>query len=97
MTPNQALPKTVLPSLRYCKTAAELEVFEVALVALIIISAGAGGRDAGVSSRMLQNHPNRIEGAKVQNKSCQGAGRLLRVAASSNLPFQRTRAGTAHR
>ena len=33
---------------------------------------------------MLQNHPNRIEGAKVQGKSCQGAGRLLRVAASSN-------------
>ena len=32
---------------------------------------------------MLQNHPFRIEGVKVQNKSCDG-WRLLRVAASSN-------------
>ncbi len=92
MTPNQALPKTVLPSLRYRKTAAELKVFEVALVALIKISAGAGGLHVDVPSRMLQNHPNRIEGAKVQGKSCQGAGRLLRVAASSNPP----RKGSCH-
>ena len=33
---------------------------------------------------MLQNHPIRIEGVKVQNKSCQRRGELLRVAASSN-------------
>ena len=66
--------------------ALELEVFKVGLVALIKISAGAGGLHVDVPSRMLQNHPNRIEGAKVQGKSCQGAGRLLRVAASSNPP-----------
>ena len=34
---------------------------------------------------MLQNHPIRIEGVKVQNKSCQRRGELLRVAASSNM------------
>lgn len=36
---------------------------------------------------MLQNHPIRIEGVKVQNRSCQRRGGLLRVAASSNNSF----------
>ena len=67
--------------------ALELEVLEVGLVALIKISAGAGGLHADAPSRMLQNHPDRIEGAKVQNKSWQGWGGLLRVAASSNMVY----------
>ena len=49
----------------------------------------------GRGSRMLQNHPHGIEGAKVQGKSCQSAGRLLRVAASSNPSFERTPNGIA--
>jgi len=42
---------------------------------------------------MLQNHPIRIEGVKVQNKSCQRRGELLRVAASSTPSLNRTRNG----
>ena len=68
--------------------ALELEVLEVGLVALIKISAGAGGLHAVAPHEILQNHLSRIEGAKVQGKSCQGAGRLLRVAASSNSHMQ---------
>ncbi|MEI8327376.1 MAG: hypothetical protein WCH44_18820 [Betaproteobacteria bacterium] len=36
------------------------------------------------SDDMLQNHPIRIEGVKVQPKSCQRRGERLRVAASSD-------------
>ena len=38
---------------------------------------------------MLQNHLFGIEGVKVQNKSCQLGGGLLRVAASSNKQLNR--------
>jgi hypothetical protein len=36
---------------------------------------------------MLQNRPNSIEEAKVQNKSREDWGGLLRAAASSNMSF----------
>jgi len=62
------------------------------LVALIKISRGAGGLRAVLvcPHEMLQNHPIRIEGVKVQNESCQRRGELLRVAASFNKAWHRT-------
>ena len=69
--------------------ALEFEVFEVGLVALIKFSTGAGFH-AGGPGEMLQNRPNRIEGAKMQNKSREDWGGLLRVAASSNPAMQGT-------
>ena len=62
----------------------ELEVLEVGLVALIEISAGAGGLHAVAPHEILQNHPNRIDGVKMHHRSFQAWGKLLRVAASSN-------------
>ncbi|WP_322628175.1 hypothetical protein, partial [Halothiobacillus sp.] len=37
---------------------------------------------------LLQNQPHGNRGVKVQNNSCCGIRRLLRVAASSNLSFK---------
>ena len=69
--------------------ALELEVFEVRIVALIKLSTSIGGGHVVVPSRIVQNHPNGIDGVSVQVNSCQkserlNARKLLRVAASSN-------------
>ncbi len=64
-------------------------------VALIKLSAGVCGRHVVVPSRIVQNHPNGFDEVSVQVNSCQqstrqNAGKLLRVAASSNQSLELT-------
>jgi hypothetical protein len=70
----------------------ELEVLQVGLVGLRKVGRQSGwGRNLHVESlhEVLHNHPIRIGGARMQNKSCQAMGLrpLLRVAASSIPPL----------
>jgi hypothetical protein len=59
-------------------------------IALIELSANVGDGHVVVPSRIVQNHPNGIDGVSVQVKSCQQyIEKLLRVAASSNQSLER--------
>ena len=58
-------------------------------IVLIKLSTSVEGRHVVVPSRIVQNHPNGIDGVSVQIKSCQQyTENLLRVAASSNNRFR---------
>lgn len=79
--------------------ALEFEVFKVRNIVLIKLSTSVEGRHVVVPSRIVQNHPNRIDGVSVQIRSCQQhTENLLRVAASSNYTLERTgcKSVTAH-
>ena len=72
--------------------ALKLEVFEMRNIALIKLSTSIGGGHVVVPSRIVQNHPNRIDEVSVQVKSCQQyIENLLRVAASSMLTLSQSR------